>query len=305
VSTIRRLPSLCQSVASRGDLLRFWGGLALLLLWWWIAWFGPDALSEHAFFPLWLGYILAIDGLTAMRTGSSLISRDWHRFALLFMISAPLWWIFERANAILGNWHYITPRPYPVLEYILSASLAFSTVVPALFVTAELLRSFAVFAPERQWISVGRDNRHLALIALIGVVMLVLALVFPRYCFPLVWIGLFLALDPINAALGNPSIAEQVRVGRWDTVLVLFAAGLTCGIFWELWNVNSMPKWVYDIPFVDRPKLFEMPLLGYGGYLPFALEVYAAWSLMQGLLAGHDPRWVHFTVAKRPKKAAA
>lgn len=303
--TSRRLASVRQSSARRGSVFRFWGGVALLLIWWWIAWFGPDPLSEHAFFPLWLGYILAVDGLTALRTGNSLIARDWHRFALLFIISAPLWWLFERANAILGDWRYITPRPYELLEYVLFASLAFSTVVPALFVTAELIRSIAPFAPERHWIRLGRGNRSLALIALLGVGMLVLALAFPRYCFPLIWTGLFLALDPLNALLGNPSITEQVRVGRWDTVLVLFAAGLTCGFFWELWNVYSMPKWVYVIPFVDRPKLFEMPLLGYGGYLPFALEVYAAWSLVQGLLAGHDPHWVRFTKARLVKKGTA
>ena len=57
-----------------------------------------------------------------------------------------------------------------------------------------------------------------------------------------------------------------MREGRWDTVLVLFAAGLICGWFWELWNVFSMPKWIYQVPFVGWLKLFEMPILGYGGY---------------------------------------
>jgi hypothetical protein len=135
----------------------------------------------------------------------------------------------------------------------------------------------------------------LAVVALAGLLMFLLSLTFPRYAFPLVWIGLFLLLDPINTLLGHPSIIVQVRHGRWDTVLVLFAAGLICGWFWELWNVFSMPKWVYDVPFVGRPKLFEMPLLGYGGYLPFALEVFAAWSLLQGLVLGHDVRWLRFT----------
>jgi hypothetical protein len=32
--------------------------------------------------------------------------------------------------------------------------------------------------------------------------------------------------------------------------------------------------------------LFEMPLLGYGGYLPFALELYGLYHLLTGLL-GH------------------
>jgi hypothetical protein len=62
-----------------------------------------------------------------------------------------------------------------------------------------------------------------------------------------------------------------------------------------MWNVHSMPKWVYDVPFVGNPKLFEMPILGYGGYLPFALEVFAAWSLVNGLLRLGDGGWLRFT----------
>jgi hypothetical protein len=69
-----------------------------------------------------------------------------------------------------------------------------------------------------------------------------------------------------------------------------------------MWNVFSMPKWVYDVPFVDWLKLFEMPFLGYGGYLPFALEVFAAWSLLSGATLGHDRDWVRFT---RPYEGAA
>jgi hypothetical protein len=69
---------------------------------------------------------------------------------------------------------------------------------------------------------------------------------------------------------------------------------LICGWFWEMWNVLSMPKWVYHVPFVDWLKLFEMPILGYGGYLPFSLEVFAAWSLLSGVTLGHDRDWVRF-----------
>jgi hypothetical protein len=49
-------------------------------------------------------------------------------------------------------------------------------------------------------------------------------------------------------------------------------AALICGLFWEMWNYYSAAKWAYSIPFVDAFHLFEMPLLGYGGYIPFGLE---------------------------------
>jgi hypothetical protein len=35
---------------------------------------------------------------------------------------------------------------------------------------------------------------------------------------------------------------------------------------------------------VDFAYVFEMPLLGYGGYLPFGLEIYAAYHFLSGSL---------------------
>jgi hypothetical protein len=42
-----------------------------------------------------------------------------------------------------------------------------------------------------------------------------------------------------------------------------------------MWNYYSFPKWTYHIPGLDFLRIFEMPLLGFGGYVPFALELYA------------------------------
>ena len=53
-----------------------------------------------------------------------------------------------------------------------------------------------------------------------------------------------------------------------------YDVALACGFFWELWNFYSYPKWTYHIPVVGHPRLFEMPLLGNLGYLPFGLELY-------------------------------
>jgi hypothetical protein len=46
-----------------------------------------------------------------------------------------------------------------------------------------------------------------------------------------------------------------------------------------MWNYYSQAKWIYTVPYVNRFKIFEMPILGYAGYLPFGLEcaVVAAW----------------------------
>ncbi len=77
----------------------------------------------------------------------------------------------------------------------------------------------------------------------------------------------------------TPSLSE----GDWRPVISLFIGALICGFFWEMWNYFSYPKWVYHVPFVDFARIFEMPLLGYGGYLPFSLELFALYNLTIGL----------------------
>ena len=92
-----------------------------------------------------------------------------------------------------------------------------------------------------------------------------------------------LILEPSNAMLGNRSLARYVAKGDWRPVLSLWVGCLICGFFWEMWNYYSYPKWVYRVPFVGFLRVFEMPLLGYGGYLPFSLELYALYHLITGL----------------------
>jgi hypothetical protein len=50
---------------------------------------------------------------------------------------------------------------------------------------------------------------------------------------------------------------------------------LLCGVYWEAWNFWSLPKWIYHIPHVGFWHVFEMPVMGYSGYLPFGLELFA------------------------------
>jgi hypothetical protein len=73
--------------------------------------------------------------------------------------------------------------------------------------------------------------------------------------------------------------------GDWRRVGLLALAALICGFFREMWNFHSLAKWIYAVPCVNRFHLFEMPLLGYAGYIPFGLEcaVVAEWT---GCFAG-------------------
>jgi hypothetical protein len=56
-----------------------------------------------------------------------------------------------------------------------------------------------------------------------------------------------------------------------------------------MWNFYSLAKWKYSIPLVHRFAIFEMPVLGYAGYLPFGLECAVVAALMEDLLEADRP----------------
>jgi hypothetical protein len=113
-----------------------------------------------------------------------------------------------------------------------------------------------------------------------GLLLLAILLIWPQYGMACMWISLFFILSPLNYLLGRSSILRFTAKGDWRPVLVLFAAALFCGFFWEMWNFYSWPKWIYTFPYLDKFKVFEMPIAGYMGYLPFGLEVWAFTTLV-------------------------
>ena len=260
----------------------FWVGVALVLIWWPVAWLHIQPISDSYFFPLWLGYILAVDGIVRFRTGTSLIQRNHWQVILLFALSVPFWWVFEALNQVLQNWTYHLPSDYSTLSYGLRASLAFSTVVPAIFVTTELVQSFRLdplrFLPRLMLSRTTLISLHVA-----GWGMLLSVLVLPEYLFPLVWISLFFLIDPIATLVRGPSVGSYLRRRDWSPVFNVAAGTLICGFFWELWNYFALPKWTYSIPYLEVGHIFEMPVVGYGGYIPFGLEIYAVAALLAGL----------------------
>ena len=98
----------------------------------------------------------------------------------------------------------------------------------------------------------------------------------------------------MNVWLGNPTLAEKTTTREWNTVLVLWFGVLLTAFFWEMWNYYSYPKWIYRIPWGDWLHVFEMPLLGYGGYLPFALELYAMYHFVLGVFGWKRPEYLRF-----------
>ncbi len=156
--------------------------------------------------------------------------------------------------------------------------------MPAVFGTAELISSF-------DWAQKMRINLRIPQTRLTGLkffitgwLMLAALILWPIYFFPFLWLSVYFILEPINLWLGNPGLFSFTNQKEWRPILFLFFGALITGFFWEFWNYFSYPKWIYTVPFVGHAKIFEMPILGYFGYLPFSLELCAIYQLVNRVL---------------------
>ena len=113
-------------------------GIVLTAVCWYFAWSHIGFVSEYSFFPLWVGYILLVNGLSEVMVETSLLRRMHWSFLWLFIVSIPMWWFFEYMNSIVQNWHYLFAHPISILHYEIQASIDFSTVVPAVLSTSTL-----------------------------------------------------------------------------------------------------------------------------------------------------------------------
>jgi hypothetical protein len=257
-------------------------GAALLGLGWGSSLADLQPFARYWFQLTWGGWILTVDALVLARTGHSLLRDAPARMAALSALSAGFWWLFEFLNWHLENWVYVNPISHP-LGRVLYGTTAFATVLPALAEVRDLLRSFLPgLGPDPEPLPVARARPAAWWMIGLGVAGAVGLWLFPRQAFPLVWVSPFLLLDAVAALRGRVSAIGAVLSGRLGPVLLIMAAGLVTGILWELWNWGADPHWEYRVPYVGFWKVFEMPLLGYAGYLPFALTADAAIRVLLG-----------------------
>jgi len=242
---------------------------------------GQPHIIQWLFFFAWYPLILFLDGLLYRRRGDSwLLDRPRALLRMAFW-SVSVWLIFEAFNLVLGNWGYVGVVANPWLRWP-GYALAFATVLPGVLLAAEALAALGAWRGAR-----GRPVKlpfawePVAL--LVGTAFLVLPLAFPHYAFPLVWAAFFFLLDPFSKMLGGSSLIQAFLEGERREHLCLLTAGLCCGLWWEAWNYGATAKWVYTLPVLNFAKIFEMPVLGYLGFLPFALECAVMYNFMRVL----------------------
>ncbi len=249
----------------------------------------------------WVGYLLVMDGLLALlhrrrpavHADSPVRSRS-RRFAVAFITSVLVWLFFDWVNFhYIHAWDYLGLPASRAHEYI-AKFIAFGAISPAMFLAAELFQTLGVRKITGRPIPISR-SWQVAVFAL-GIPMLIFPFVIrqPIGCLTL-WLAVIFVLDPINHFFGTPSLIDDWGHGRFARTISLMAGGLTCGFLWEFWNYWAVAKWVYDLPFLgpfEAYRLFEMPLPGFAGFPPFALECSVAFQTILLVLRALSARFI-------------
>ncbi|MCG6892328.1 MAG: hypothetical protein LJE65_01880 [Desulfobacteraceae bacterium] len=289
-------------------LFPWWGwagvgsaAVAWVLAWSRFPWF--SALQPHTFTGLWLSYIVVVNALAHRSSGKCLLTHRTGLLAALFPVSAAFWWFFEFLNRFVQNWYYSGSRYGPWMYFAL-ATLSFSTVLPAVASTWDWIRhrprldrAFGHFVP----IAIARPRLLCwAVLAAAGAGLWGIG-IWPDLLFPLLWVSPLLIVVSVQALFRQRHVFSDLARGDWRVVVSSAVAALVCGLFWEMWNYHSLARWQYSVPYVERFTIFEMPLLGFAGYLPFGLECmavadavsrrFAKGSLFDGY--AHDPSESH------------
>lgn len=292
-----------KDVPKVGFPIWFWIGLllwgsALFFLWgkftqplWYLHW------SD---LPLFWGFALMLDGWVYVRNGGkSIISETPQEIIGIGIASIGGWMLFEYLNLFVNeDWFYPKGDIISSEQFLLYAIVISSGLLPLAF---EWYSLFYTFPALRQRFSKGIKivvpewlKTIAGIIALVG---LLGAGLFPNQLFFSLWLAppllLAVALDKIGVWTPLRSIGK----GNWTPTLLFALTYLVEGLFLEGQNYFSAihdgreiifteapAYWQYNLPYVNAFHLFEMPLLGYLGYLPFGVYCWLWWIAFATLL---------------------
>ncbi|MBI4437290.1 MAG: hypothetical protein HY590_07760 [Candidatus Omnitrophica bacterium] len=236
----------------------------------------------------WTGYILIVDTTLYRKRGHSLLQNQPGHFFFTLPLSAGLWLVFEGYNLLLKNWEYRNIPSNPLIAYP-GYFWSFATILPALLETNALLEEWGFFKNLR--LTPTKISRGALVFSfLLGLVFLIYPLLTKSiYDFPPVWLGFIFLLEPLNYRWGEESLLKKLGMGEGQRLFTLLLTGGVMGILWEFWNFWAEAKWVYHIPDPTGLKIFEMPLLGFLGFFPFAVEFYVMYRFVLILFKPYTP----------------
>ena len=236
----------------------------------------------------WTGFILFADSIVWQARKQSWLRSHPVEFAFLALVSIPLWLVFEFYNLFIENWHYTgLPENFWLRQF--GYAWSFATISPAIFEGADLIAVWrgpgarTVFGKRHHYVMVNGAG-YIFLIT-VGCAMLLWPLVWPSpYLAAPTFLGFILLLDPINASLSEDSLIGDAASADYRRMQNLLLSGFLCGVLWEFWNYWAGAKWHYSVPIMESLKVFEMPLPGYFGFPPFALECFTMYVFVRAMV---------------------
>jgi hypothetical protein len=239
---------------------------------------------------VWWSFLVVLDGVNSRRLGRSALFEKPADLLAAALVSVPAWLVFELYNLRLKNWSYHDLPPSLIIRAV-GHFIAFATVLPALMELAAFFKPGLErrLRPARPF-PVTRTG--LAASMGIGLVLLALPLLRPGLFFPLVWVGFIFLLEPLNYRAGRASFFGDLEKGNLVRLLSWMAAGLSAGILWESFNFWAGSHWEYHLPYLGFGRIFQMPVLGYLGFIPFALEIFALEAVLTGFYARIRPKMI-------------
>lgn len=276
-----------------------WGAAVFLL---WTKANGPAWFLHWSDVPLFWGLVLMIDGWVYVRNGGkSMISERPQEVVGIGVSSAVGWMLFEYLNFFVDdNWYYpfgnIIDREMFLLYAIIISTglLPLSFVFYSLFNTIPVLKNRYTDGPKIILPEIFKSILIvLSMLGLLGAGLFPDAMFFSLWLTPAMLIGL--VLDKIGVWTPLRSIGH----GNWRPTLIFGLTYLAAGLCLECENyfsgihvgdqvtfTQAPAYWQYNLPYVNRFHLFEMPIVGFFGYLPFGIYCWFWWiafAYMQGI----------------------
>ena len=260
----------------------------------------PLWLLNWSDLPIFWGFTLILDGIVYKRTGGkSLIAIAPKELVGIGMASIAGWMIFEYLNLFVNeDWYYPAGNIIPAMEFLVYAILGSSGLMTMCFEWFCLLQTYPRLSQRYS------NGLKINLPKWLKIIFLILAFggmfssgLFPNGLFFALWVCPLLILAITMSLLGIWTPFTPIAQGNWSPVLVFALTYVLQGIFMEGWNyfsaihvvdgtvISHAPAyWAYSLPYINVLHVFEMPLLGFLGYLPFSLYCWIFWIAFAWLL---------------------
>lgn len=262
----------------------------------------PKWLLNIGLLPLFWGFAIMLDGIVFyINDGDSLISKKPTELVAIGVISISGWLFFDYLNFFIGrNWYYpaadLVDRNNN--EFIVYAFLGSSGFIPMAFEWYYLLRKVKILNSRyKNGPKLKLPNWLLYILIIISLIGLAITPFHGDSLFFILWLGPLIILASVLTLVGIWTPFTSIKKGDWTALLTFALTYLIQGILLEWWNYMSGEHdngkltetynpayWAYSLPNVHIFPLFEMPLLGYGGYLFFSVHCYLWWIITSKLM---------------------